>query len=52
MNDKVVSGWFIGYVESNGHTFIFATNIQGEDNVGGSVAVQITLSILKDKNIY
>jgi len=52
VNGKVINGWFIGYVENNGHTFIFATNIQGEDNAGGSAAVQITLSILKDKGIY
>jgi len=48
----VINGWFIGYVENNGHTSIFAANIQGEDNAGGSAAVQITLAILKDKHIY
>jgi len=47
-----MNGWFIGYVENNGHTFIFATYIQGEDNARGSAAVQITLSILEDKGIY
>lgn len=52
INNKLVNGWFIGYVEKNGHTFLFATNIQGEDNAGGSAAMQITLSILKDKSIY
>jgi len=52
VNGKVINGWFIGYVENNANTFIFATNIQGEDNAGGSAAVQITLSILKDKGIY
>ena len=52
VNGKVINGWFIGYVEKGGRTFIFAANIQGEDNAGGSTAVQITLSILKDKGIY
>lgn len=52
VNGKVTNGWFIGYVENKGHTCIFATNIQGKDNAGGSTAVQITLSILKDKGIY
>ncbi len=52
VNGKVVNGWFIGYVEKAGHTFIFATNIQGMDGASGSVAAQITLSILGDKNIY
>ena len=52
VNGNVINGWFIGYVENNGHTSIFAANIQGEDNAGGSAAVQITLAILKDKHIY
>lgn len=49
---KEVSGWFIGYVERAGEVFIFATNIQDQDGVSGSLAAEITLSILKDKNIY
>lgn len=52
IKSKLVNGWFIGYVEKNGHAFIFATNIQGEDNAGGSAAMQITLAILNDKSIY
>lgn len=52
VNGKVINGWFIGYVENNGHTYLFAANIQGENDAGGNAAVQITLSILKDKNIY
>ena len=52
VNGKVINGWFIGYVENDGRTYIFATNIGGEDEAGGSAAVQITLSILKDKDIY
>lgn len=52
VNKKGISGWFIGYVEKQGETFIFATNIQNEDHVSGSLAAEITLSILKDKKIY
>lgn len=52
VNGKVINGWFIGYVEKDGHTVLFATNIQGEDDAGGSAAVQITLDILRDKGIY
>ncbi|GAA0356385.1 BlaR1 family beta-lactam sensor/signal transducer [Bacillus horti] len=47
-----VSGWFVGYVEKNGDTFFFATNIQGKNHISGSSAANITLSILKDKGIY
>ncbi|MGL6200542.1 MAG: BlaR1 family beta-lactam sensor/signal transducer [Lachnospiraceae bacterium] len=52
VNGKTINGWFIGYVENKGHVYIFATNIQGEDNTGGSAAAQITLAILDDKDIY
>ena len=52
INDKEVNGWFIGYVEKNGQTYIFATNVQGEENTNGSLATKITLDILGDKNIY
>lgn len=52
INHKQISGWFIGYVEKEGKTFIFATHIKDENNASGSQAAKITLEILKDKNIY
>ena len=52
VNGKGVNGWFVGYVETNGQTFLFAANVAGEDGVAGSTAVQITRKILKEKGIY
>lgn len=52
VNGKGVNGWFVGYVEKDGNTYIFATNIAGEDRASGRVAAEITLSILSDKSIY
>ena len=52
VNGKNINGWFIGYVEKDGKTFIFAANIQNEDGAKGSIAANITLSILKDRDIY
>lgn len=52
INNKQVSGWFIGYVEKEGKTFIFATHIKDENNASGSLAAKITLDILKAKEIY
>lgn len=52
VNNKNINGWFIGYVETKENTYFFATNIQSEDNSNGSMAAEITLSILKDKGIY
>ena len=45
-------GWFIGFVEKKENTYIFAANIQGDKQVDGAVARDITLSILQDKKIY
>ncbi|GMA97991.1 hypothetical protein PIPA1_07910 [Pelosinus sp. IPA-1] len=51
VNGNSINGWFVGYVENNGKTYIFATNIQGKEKTEGINAKNITLSILKDKNI-
>lgn len=45
------NGWFVGFVESPGHTFFFVTNLQGK-GASGSVAASITLSILSEQGIY
>ncbi|WP_152655650.1 BlaR1 family beta-lactam sensor/signal transducer [Oceanobacillus sp. CFH 90083] len=52
VNGKDINGWFIGFVETETNTYFFATNIQDEDNASGSIATEITLAILKDKQIY
>ncbi|MBA4495400.1 BlaR1 family beta-lactam sensor/signal transducer [Paenactinomyces guangxiensis] len=52
VNNKNINGWFIGYVETKENTYFFATNIQNEDHANGSMAAEITLSILRDKGIY
>lgn len=52
IDGRDVNGWFVGYVEKNGNTYFFATNIRGNDRATGSAAARITLSILKDKGIY
>lgn len=52
VNGKNINGWFIGYVETKDNTYFFATNIHNENDAAGSIAAEITLSILKDKEIY
>ncbi|WP_105617253.1 BlaR1 family beta-lactam sensor/signal transducer [Vallitalea okinawensis] len=49
MNNQETCGWFIGYVEMDDATYIFATNIEGNNDAGGSKAREITLAILRDK---
>ena len=52
INGKNANGWFIGFVEAEGRTCIFAANITGKDSAGGSAAAGVTLSILNSKGIY
>lgn len=50
--NKGVNGWFVGYVEQrNKNVIFFATNLEAKDNASGTKAKEITLQILKDKNI-
>ncbi|VDG97189.1 Regulatory protein BlaR1 [Lysinibacillus sphaericus] len=51
VNRKNVNGWFIGYVETKNNTFFFATNIESDHHASGSMAAEITKSILQDKGI-
>lgn len=52
INGKDINGWFIGFVETHNKTYFFATNVQDIANATGSRATEITLSILRDKQIY
>ena len=52
VNGQDINGWFIGFVENRDNTYFFATNIQSEQHATGSVAADITLSILSDLNIW
>jgi beta-lactamase class D len=45
-NNKNVLGWFVGYVVQPGRIYIFATNIQANDNAYGPQAREITKNIL------
>ena len=51
VNGNSINGWFVGYVESKGKVYLFATNIQGKERADGINAKNITLSILKAKNL-
>ena len=47
-----VNGWFVGYIETAGNTYFFATTIQAAENATGSKASEISLSILSDMDIW
>ncbi len=51
VNGLGISGWFIGCVEREGNIVLFATNLQGQKNVSGSFAADITHSILRRKEL-
>lgn len=52
VDDQDVNGWFVGYLETAGNTYFFATIIRSASNADGNSAAEITLSILSDLNIW
>lgn len=52
VDGRDVNGWFIGYLETAGRTCFFATNIRAKNHAVGSLAEEITLSILSDMNLW
>ncbi len=51
IDGKDVSGWFIGFAETEDDVYFFAANLQSEDGASGSAAAEIVLKILTDKGI-
>lgn len=52
VNGKNISGWFIGYLEKDSHTYFFAANIQSEKLASGPLATELTFSILSDLELW
>jgi beta-lactamase class D len=50
-SDKPPIGWFVGFVKTKDHTYVFATNVDGEGSTSSQKARQITVNILKDYKI-
>lgn len=49
-DNKLVMGWFVGYVKHDNNTYVFATNIAGND-VWGAKARKITERILEQRGL-
>lgn len=45
-------GWFIGYMEQEDRTYFFATYIRSDTLATGSIAAELTHSILTDLNVW
>lgn len=52
VNGENTSGWFIGYLEKDNHTYFFASNIQSEKLASGPLATELTFSILSDLKLW
>ncbi len=52
VNGQNVSGWFIGFLETNGRTYFFSTNIQNDSFATGPIAAELTFSILSDLGLW
>lgn len=46
------NGWFLGFVEQEDNTYLFAVYIQGMEEASGITASEIALKILDEKGIY
>ena len=51
-NNRRILNWFVGYLERDGKTYIFATNIKGQDIPDRNTARQITEAILKEMKLW
>lgn len=49
-DDKWSLGWFVGFLEHNGTTYVFACNIVGGENPSGKTARTIIENIFKSQN--
>ena len=43
-----INGWFVGFLEDNGHIYCFAANLQNGSDASGSAASEIAIDILND----
>lgn len=51
-NNRRTLNWFVGYLEREGKTYVFATNIKGQDIPDRNTARQITEAILKEMTLW
>lgn len=49
IDDKDINGWFVGFVEKGDNVYIFATNIEADENAKGSVSMEKTIDILNNE---
>lgn len=43
-----INGWFVGFLEDNGHVYCFAANLQNGPDASGNAASEIAIDILND----
>ncbi|MDF2892859.1 MAG: Beta-lactamase [Clostridia bacterium] len=48
---KYINGWFVGYVEKEDKVYLFATNIEAVQEADGKRAKEITIELLKSKDL-
>jgi bla regulator protein BlaR1 len=45
-------GWFVGWLEREGQTYVFATNLAAPDGADGKKARAVTEDILRDRKLW
>jgi bla regulator protein BlaR1 len=48
----MIAGWFVGFVEGKGDTYVFATNIQASNGATGRAAREISTKVLRQLGIW
>jgi beta-lactamase class D len=50
-DDNWILGWFVGFLESNGTTYVFACNITGGETPSGLIAKKIVQDVFKSQGL-
>ncbi len=50
-HERMILGWFVGYVERGDEAYVFACNIVADDNASGPHAKKLVFKILRERGI-
>jgi beta-lactamase class D len=51
LEDGLSTGWFVGFVVIKGHPYVFAANLDSQEEIAGPVAKKVTIGILQKYNL-
>ncbi len=51
LEEGLSTGWFVGFVVIKGQPYVFATNLDSQEEIAGPVAKKVTIGILQKYNL-